>query len=88
MDSATVALLLLFPVSIGFFVVLNSRAWRAGRLPLPPGPKTSWFDNTAVPKLYPWKTYTEWRKAYGTDSQKAVGIPKVLKSLLQAILFL
>ncbi|KZT05964.1 cytochrome P450 [Laetiporus sulphureus 93-53] len=37
----------------------------ARRLPLPPGPKTSWFGSVELPKTYPWKTYAEWRQNYG-----------------------
>ncbi|TFY71482.1 hypothetical protein EVG20_g1513 [Dentipellis fragilis] len=34
-------------------------------LPLPPGPKTSWFGGVSLPKVTPWHVYAEWREIYG-----------------------
>lgn len=33
-------------------------------LPLPPGPRTSWFQRS-VTSLYPWITYAKWKDIYG-----------------------
>lgn len=36
-------------------------------LPLPPGPKTSWFRRPQLPVVYQWLTYSQWRKTYGAS---------------------
>ncbi|KAK0478403.1 cytochrome P450 [Armillaria novae-zelandiae] len=38
---------------------------RAQALCLPPGPKWSWVAGVDIPKLYPWRTYTQWKDEYG-----------------------
>ncbi|TFK41062.1 cytochrome P450 [Crucibulum laeve] len=34
-------------------------------LPLPPGPKASWFRTLSLPTTYPWITYANWQNIYG-----------------------
>lgn len=62
--------------SIQSFVVVAVLAvplilvWRwpkAQTLHLPPGPKSSWTGGVDIPKLYPWRTYTQWKDEYGTS---------------------
>lgn len=35
------------------------------RLPLPPGPKSSWLGKVSLPQKYPWRTYAQWKEIYG-----------------------
>lgn len=34
-------------------------------LPLPPGPKSSWFGKVNLPTSHPWHTYAKWKDVYG-----------------------
>ncbi|KAI0920500.1 hypothetical protein AcV5_010217 [Taiwanofungus camphoratus] len=52
-------------ISLGCALCVLILRYKARRLPLPPGPRTSWFGSVDLPKKYPWKTYAEWRKIYG-----------------------
>ncbi|GJE87610.1 cytochrome P450 [Phanerochaete sordida] len=54
----------LLAVTLGALVVrLYRRADR--RLPLPPGPKATWFGSVGLPREYQWLTYAQWKKIYG-----------------------
>jgi len=35
------------------------------RLPLPPGPRTSWYGGIELPKVHPWLTYAQWKGTFG-----------------------
>ncbi|THV04845.1 cytochrome P450 [Dendrothele bispora CBS 962.96] len=54
---------------LGFLVVLTSfvltRLSSCSALPLPPGPKSSWLGAIKLPRVYPWRTYAEWKNIYG-----------------------
>ncbi|KAF8898640.1 cytochrome P450 [Infundibulicybe gibba] len=66
-----------WPYSLILFAIVVRILWRYYRsslspaigvlssLPLPPGPKTSWFGNVALPQTYPWLTYYMWKELYG-----------------------
>lgn len=51
-----------------FVAILVGLVYRASRrrLPLPPGPPSSWLKGPAMPKgIYPWITYARWGEQYG-----------------------
>lgn len=48
---------------------------RVTRIPLPPGPKTSWFGQVDLPKAYQWRTYADWKHIYGKVYHYALRIP-------------
>lgn len=37
---------------------------------LPPGPRTAFLGRVNLPAVtnYPWKTYVDWKKTYGTQA--------------------
>jgi hypothetical protein len=43
-----------------------SAVYTAKRLPLPPGPRASWFRAIWLPKTHPWLTYAQWKHTYGS----------------------
>ena len=46
---------------------------RARGLPLPPGPKASWwFGTVRLPEILPWLTVAKWRETYGTQFLKGL----------------
>ncbi|THH04571.1 hypothetical protein EW146_g10143, partial [Bondarzewia mesenterica] len=51
-------------LSLALFGIFTHKARRP---PLPPGPKSSLFGlgQPIMSKLYPWRTYAEWRNVYG-----------------------
>jgi len=56
--------------AIGLFALsmlayLSSSSDKAKRLPLPPGPTSSWFGNIQLPTSYQWLTYARWKDAFG-----------------------
>ncbi|KAF4572823.1 hypothetical protein EYR36_007333 [Pleurotus pulmonarius] len=63
MSSPISAIYLLVAVAVG--VLVYSRT-RRSRLPLPPGPTTSWTGRVELPKQSQWEVYAnEWKKLYG-----------------------
>ncbi|KAK0208256.1 cytochrome P450 [Desarmillaria ectypa] len=53
---------------LAVFVVPLVLVWRrqqARALHRPPGPKGSWLGGVEIPKLYPWRTYSQWKAEYG-----------------------
>ncbi|KIM78610.1 hypothetical protein PILCRDRAFT_98340 [Piloderma croceum F 1598] len=38
---------------------------KAKRLPLPPGPKTTWLGGSQLPQTYHWLTYARWKDTFG-----------------------
>jgi cytochrome P450 len=38
---------------------------KARRLPLPPGPKTSWLGGVQLPRTHQWLTYAKWKDTFG-----------------------
>ncbi|GBE78227.1 Multifunctional cytochrome P450 monooxygenase af510 [Sparassis crispa] len=61
--SAQRDLMVSFLICFILYAVFSKHAVR--HLPLPPGPRTSWFGSVELPKTYPWITYAQWRKTYG-----------------------
>jgi len=55
---------LAFLLSLICLVLIRHRL-RSAALPLPPGPKSSWFGAVKLPRVYPWRTYAEWKHVYG-----------------------
>ncbi|KAK7463681.1 hypothetical protein VKT23_007024 [Stygiomarasmius scandens] len=55
---------LAFLLSLICLVLIRHRLHSA-TLPLPPGPKSSWFGAVKLPRVYPWRTYAEWKHVYG-----------------------
>jgi hypothetical protein len=55
-------------VSCAFILLARylSTSHKAQRLPLPPGPKASWFGGIQLPKAYPWLTYAQWKDTFGS----------------------
>jgi hypothetical protein len=43
-----------------------STSRKAKGLPLPPGPKTSWFGGIQPPKSHQWLTYARWKGTFGS----------------------
>jgi hypothetical protein len=67
MDESTLLAILAFG-SCAFILLARhlSTSHKAKRLPLPPGPKTSWFGGIQLPKAYPWLTYAQWKDTFGS----------------------
>ncbi|KAF9460799.1 cytochrome P450 [Collybia nuda] len=59
MDLMAITIAAVMALSIYRFTPFQSR------LPLPPGPKSSWFGKISLPKTNQWRTYTEWKDIYG-----------------------
>jgi hypothetical protein len=62
---------LLSTILFGFcaFILLAhylSTGRNAKRLPLPPGPRTSWFGGIQLPQTHPWLTYAKWKELFGS----------------------
>ncbi|KAF9069142.1 cytochrome P450 [Rhodocollybia butyracea] len=59
--------LALFCASIIFVFKLGKNIFytKLHNLPLPPGPKASWFGKVKLPTSFAWRTYAEWRDTYG-----------------------
>ncbi|KIK71103.1 hypothetical protein GYMLUDRAFT_33229 [Collybiopsis luxurians FD-317 M1] len=53
-------------IILGLKLAQNSLFFSKRSLPLPPGPKPSWFGfKVKLPSTYPWRTYSEWKDTYG-----------------------
>jgi len=66
MDDAT--RLALFTLGFCALLLLARRlstSHKAKRLPLPPGPKTSWFGGIELPRTHQWLTYAQWKDTFG-----------------------
>ncbi|KIM81632.1 hypothetical protein PILCRDRAFT_787464 [Piloderma croceum F 1598] len=48
-----------------FLVRHLSTKYKTKQLPLPPGPKTSWFGGIQLPTSHPWLTYARWKDTFG-----------------------
>lgn len=59
MDLTAITIAAVIALSIYYFAPFQYR------LPLPPGPKSSWLGKTSLPKTDQWKTYAEWKEIYG-----------------------
>ncbi|KAL1737323.1 cytochrome P450 [Schizophyllum commune] len=56
------------------------------RLPLPPGPPSSWTESVDLPRAYPWIAYHRWRKTYGDVIYiKKLANPIIILNSLDAI---
>jgi len=57
-------------VVLALFLRLSTRAVHPRHLPYPPGPKGQLLVGNVldVPASYPWLTYRDWSKTYGTQS--------------------
>src|SRR5882762_888371 len=77
-------------IFISVLVVLLYRVSgrRLGRPPLPPGPKTRWFGGTPLPKIFPWRTYAEWRHKYGAMLSCAVSLEITNQNYMQVISYI
>ena len=61
-------LLLIFAFSYFAYIALTRRlssGRKAKGLPLPPGPKTSWFGGVQLPETHQWLTYARWKDTFG-----------------------
>ena len=45
-----------------------SNGRKAKELPLPPGPKTSWFGGVQLPETHQWLTYARWKDTFGLST--------------------
>ncbi|EKM61159.1 uncharacterized protein PHACADRAFT_134438 [Phanerochaete carnosa HHB-10118-sp] len=54
--------------------------------PLPPGPKTTWFDTARLPKEYQWLTYAGWKEIYGDVIYiRVLGNPMIILNAAEAV---
>jgi hypothetical protein len=66
MDALT--LLVIFAFLSCAIILLAQRLMsiqKAIRLPLPPGPKTTWLGGSQLPQTYHWLTYARWKDTFG-----------------------
>jgi hypothetical protein len=59
----------ILPFGYCAFIVLArflSSHHKAKGLPLPPGPKTSWFGGVQLPETHQWLTYARWKDTFGS----------------------
>ena len=64
-------LLAIFAFGYCAYIVLAHRlssGRKAKRLPLPPGPQTSWFGGVQLPETHQWLTYARWKETFGLSS--------------------
>ncbi|KAF9452681.1 cytochrome P450 [Macrolepiota fuliginosa MF-IS2] len=67
------------------FLVLLRISTPVYSLPLPPGPRTSWFQRS-VTSLYPWVAYAKWKEIYGDLIYiRLLGNPILVLNSAQAI---
>jgi hypothetical protein len=67
MDDST--LLAIFAFGSCAFILLAHRlstSRNAKRLPLPPGPNTSWFRGIQLPQTHQWLTFARWKETFGS----------------------
>lgn len=63
----TIAALVSSGVAYGLYQ-LTQPSGGARDLPLPPGPKSSWFGSADLPTTYQWETYAKWAaEKYGAS---------------------
>jgi hypothetical protein len=64
-------LLLILAFGYCAYIVLArhlSNGRKAKELPLPPGPKTSWFGGVQLPETHQWLTYARWKDTFGLST--------------------
>jgi hypothetical protein len=68
MNDATLLVFTLGSCALLLLARRLSTSHKAKRLPLPPGPKTSWFGGIELPRTHQWLTYAQWKDTFGLSS--------------------
>jgi len=58
-------LLVVFSCAVILLAQRLTTIQKAKRLPLPPGPKTTWLGGSQLPQTYHWLTYARWKDTFG-----------------------
>jgi len=87
-DSTLVAVFVFGSFTLIFVFVANILPYKTKRLPLPPGPRTSWLGGTKLPKAHPWLTYTQWKDTFGFVQSTLIARSALTQSYLGDIIYI